>query len=192
MLALGVRNQGPDQQQVGQLHAVVVGQMRAPSFRRTWLPDSSAEEADCSDLEHAKAVVSRAICPQCRNNREVGTIGVVPTSEQRRIRAAARSRGDALVNSLNGGSVSRRDVPPTTPPRDTTVGSGRRASSLRLPVTTRSHRLRSRLRRIAAGLLGAGCVRCRRRWFGGCTCRRTWSCRRSGRGGQHRWRHLRA
>jgi hypothetical protein len=77
MLALGVRNQGPDHQQVEQLHAVVVGQMRAPSFTRTWSPDSSAEEADCSDLEHARPLPGG---PSALN------VGTIMRSEQSAIR----------------------------------------------------------------------------------------------------------
>jgi hypothetical protein len=110
MLALGVRNQGPDHQQVEQLHAVVVGQMRAPSFTRTWSPDSSAEEADCSDLEHAKAVARRPICPQRRNNHEVGTIGVVPTSEQRRIWAHTGVTEAFASREAAGDLTTRSDV----------------------------------------------------------------------------------
>jgi hypothetical protein len=49
-----------------------------------------------------------------------------------------------------------------------------------------TRRLRSRLRRSARALLGAGCVRRRRGWFGACTRPRTSSRRRWGRGGAHR------
>lgn len=72
-LALCVPNQGPDQQQLERLYAVVHGQPRAPSFTRMWLPDSSVEEADCSDLEHANAVAGR---PSALN------IGTIVRSEQ--------------------------------------------------------------------------------------------------------------
>jgi hypothetical protein len=77
-LALGVRNQGPHQRQVERLHGVVVGQIRASSFTQMSLPDSPAEEADCSDLEHGKAVASGPVCLN---------VGTITTSEQSAIRA---------------------------------------------------------------------------------------------------------
>jgi hypothetical protein len=67
------------------------------SFTPTWCAAASAEEPDCSDLVPAKAVADQAGLPSGRNNPKVGTIGVVPTSEQRRVWADEnRSRAQAV------------------------------------------------------------------------------------------------
>jgi hypothetical protein len=45
----------------------------------------AARDSDCSDLSSRDSLTLRAVQRPGRNNRKVGTIGVVPTSEQRRI-----------------------------------------------------------------------------------------------------------
>jgi hypothetical protein len=47
--------------------------------------DGISWQPDCSDLAPAKTVASQLTCPHLGTNHDLGTIGVVPTSAQRRI-----------------------------------------------------------------------------------------------------------
>ena len=76
----------------------------ARSFTPTWCAAASAEEPDCSDVVPAKPVADQAGLPSGRNNPKVGTIGVVPMSEQRRLGARRARRGTLHGDSRVGPS----------------------------------------------------------------------------------------